>query len=65
MLIPLRRKYTRGKLEGYKSKHNDSTRRKLKTKVSDAMKKRIAESQPLVVLVVNAKGKRRFVKKEK
>lgn len=58
----MKQKYTRGKTVGYKSKHNDGTRRKLKRKVSDAMKIRIKESQPNIVLVVNAKGKRRFTR---
>lgn len=66
MLIPLKKKYRREiKVEGYTSKHNDGTRRRLKNKVSDAMKKRISASQPKVTLVVNATGKRRFVKENK
>jgi len=58
----MKQKYTRGKTVGYKSKHNDGTRRKLKRKVSDAMKVRIKASQPHIVLLVSAKGKRRFVR---
>lgn len=62
MLIPLRKKYKVGKTVGYKSKHNDGTRRKLKRKASDAMKKMITESQPRVTMVVGPTGKRRFVR---
>jgi len=58
----LKRKYLQGKLTGYTSKHNDGTRRKLKRKVSDAMKKAISAQQSRVTLVVSATGKRRFVK---
>lgn len=58
----MKQKYTRGKTVGYKSKHNDGTRRRLKRKVSDAMKMRIQETQPKITLVVGVTGKRRFVR---
>ena len=62
-MIPLKRKYLTGKTVGYKSKHNDGSRRKLKRKVSDAMKVRIKASQPDMVRLVSPKGKSKMVKR--
>ena len=58
----LKKKYTKGKLVGYKSKHNDGSRRRLKTKVSDAMKVHIKSTQPVMVRVVHPNGKARMVR---
>lgn len=62
MLIPLKRKYLTGKTVGYKSKHNDGSRRKLKRKVSDAMKVRIHATQPRMVRLVGVTGKSKMVR---
>jgi hypothetical protein len=64
MLIPLKQKYLRGKLVGYKSKHNDGSRRKLKNKASDKMKVYIQSTQPNMVRVVSPTGKARMVRRE-
>jgi len=61
--IRLKQKYLRGKLVGYKSKHNDGTRRRLKRKVSDAMKIGIKASQPDMVRLVGVTGKSKMVKR--
>jgi len=65
MLIPLKQKYLRGKLVGYKSKHNDGSRRKLKNKVSDKMKVVIQKTQPNMVRLVSSIGKSKMVRKER
>jgi len=65
MLIPLKQKYLRGKLVGYKSKHNDGSRRKLKNKVSDKMKVAIQKTQPNMVRLVSPTGKSKMVRKER
>jgi ribosomal protein L32E len=58
----LKKKYTVGKTWGQKSSSNDSTRRRLKRKVSDAMKVAIKKRQPHMVRVVSPTGKARMVK---
>ena len=58
----LKQKYLRGKLVGYKSKHNDGSRRKLKRKVSDAMKVRIQASQPKMLRLVGVTGKSKMIR---
>jgi len=58
----LKHKYTIGKTWGQKSSSNDSTRRRLKRKVSDAMKVEIKRRQPNMVRVVSPTGKARMVR---
>lgn len=58
----LKRKYTIGKTWGQKSSSNDNHRKRLKRKVSDAMKVAIKKSQPHMVRVVSPTGKARMVK---
>lgn len=55
------RKYN--SLEGYKSKHNDGSRRRLKRKVSDAMKVSIRATQPDMVRLYSATGKSKMVRR--
>jgi hypothetical protein len=59
----LKAKYLRGKTVGYKSKHNDGSRRKLKRKVSDVMKVRIRETQPDMLKVYSVTGKSKMVRR--
>ncbi len=58
----LKKKYTTGKLVGYKSKHNDGSRRKLKNKVSDKQKGIIKASQPDMLKVYGVTGKSKMVR---
>lgn len=58
----LKFKYTRGKLVGYKSKHNDGSRRKLKNKVSDKRKVEIKASQPTMLKLYGVTGKSKMVR---
>ncbi len=58
----LKAKYTKGKLVGYKSKHNDGSRRKLKNKVSDKQKGIIKASQPVMVKLYGPTGKNKMVR---
>lgn len=61
--IALRAKYRRGgSTGGYKSKHNDGTKRRAtpRRKVSDKLKQEIRATQPLVTLALLPSGKRRF-----
>lgn len=57
----LKAKYTKGKLVGNRSKHNDGSRRKLYNKVSDKRKAEIRALQPDKVKVYSATGKSRMV----
>jgi ribosomal protein L32E len=59
----IKKKYTVGKTWGQKSCSNDSTRRRLKRKVSDAMKVAIKATQPQMVRVVSPTGKARMVRR--
>jgi hypothetical protein len=56
-------KYTIGKTWGQKSISNDNNRKRLKRKVSDAMKVAIKASQPHMVRVVSPTGKARMVRR--
>lgn len=60
--MKLKRKYLTGKTVGYKSKHNDGSRRKLKRKVSDAMKVRIKATQPHMIKVYGVTGKNKMIR---
>jgi hypothetical protein len=60
----LKHKYTvHDKTWGYKSASNDNHRKRLKRKVSDAMKVAIKKSQPYMVRVVSPTGKARMVRR--
>lgn len=58
----LKHKYTIGKMWGQKSSSNDNHRKRLKRKVSDAMKVAIKARQPHMVRVVSPTGKARMVR---
>ena len=59
----IKRKYTIGKTWGQKSSSNDNNRKRLKRKVSDAMKVAIKATQPNMVRVVSPTGKARMVRR--
>lgn len=59
----IKNKYTIGKTWGQKSSSNDNHRKRLKRKVSDAMKVAIKKTQPQVVRVVSPTGKARMVRR--
>ncbi len=59
----LKRKYKIGKTWGQKSSSNDNHRKRLKRKVSDAMKVAIKKSQPNMVRVVSPTGKARMARR--
>lgn len=59
----IKHKYTVGKMWGMKSASNDNHRKRIKRKVSDAMKVKIKASQPEMVRVVSPTGKARMVRR--
>jgi len=59
----IKHKYTIGKTWGQKSSSNDNNRKRLKRKVSDAMKVAIKKTQPQMVRVVSRTGKARMVRR--